>query len=135
VSPNSKICCAPKWGACTYVTSGSWCSSADPAALAAIAVVSPWLLTKCWQPSASARFPLTVRSVPLNCKVGSPYTTVTSTYVSDLIQVHFVKESSFIAQQRRYFKFDIHTYIRTYIHTYIHSYIHTYVHTYTHIHT
>jgi hypothetical protein len=39
-------------------------------------------------------------SVSPYCKVGSPYTGVTSAFLIDFIQVHSGKESAFIAQQR-----------------------------------
>ena len=68
-SASRKSCCAPTC-ACTYVALGSWCRSADPAAVVATTVASPWKLTVDCRPSASARFPLTFM-------FGSPYTAVT----------------------------------------------------------
>jgi hypothetical protein len=157
VSASSKICCTPNWGACTYVDLGSLCRSADPAELAATTLASPWKLTVGWQPSASARFPLT-------SKVGSPYTAVTGTCIIDRIQVPLGKESVFIAQQRRTSrclreewkysvvqcwdcpirtavavpnsKYTYHARLLPYLNqlvpdlTYMNTYIHTYIHTY-----
>ena len=65
LSASTKICCAPNWGACTYVALGSWCRSADRAALAATTVASPWILTVGRRPSGLLGFPLHDRSVPL----------------------------------------------------------------------
>jgi len=159
VSASSKICWAPNWGACTYVVLGSWCRTADPAALAATTLASPLKLTEGCRPSASARFPLT-------CEVGSPYSAVTSPCNIDAIQVHFGKESVFIAQQRRTSrcwekngniltcsagtvryrtvvavpnsKYTYHVRLLSYLNqlvpdlTYIHIYLRTYIRTYIH---